>query len=106
MYQVLASAEERPDILAQLEKIVIPVVSFTMEESIVEMFDDCFDLTDVLTFYQKKVSDEMWGVFRLMHKTFMTFGIDYLSGECNSCMISQRLVAEMSFAYHRNAGDL
>lgn len=79
MYQVLASAESRPDILQQLERIVLPVVAFTMQENIVEMFDDCFDLTDVLTFYQKKVSDDMWGIFRLMYQTFKTNGIDYLS---------------------------
>lgn len=79
MYQVLASAENRPDILQQLEKIVLPVVTFTLQENIVEMFDDCLDLTDVLTFYQKRISDEMWSVFRLMHKTFKTTGIDYLS---------------------------
>lgn len=58
MYQVLASAESRPDILAQLEKIVLPVVAFTMQEGIVEMFDDCFDLTDVLTFYQKRYVEQ------------------------------------------------
>jgi hypothetical protein len=79
MYQVLASAESRPDILQQLEKTVLPVVAFTMQENIVEMFDDCFDLTDVLTFYQKRISDDMWNIFRQMYQTFKTHGIDYLS---------------------------
>ncbi|PWN34353.1 ARM repeat-containing protein [Meira miltonrushii] len=79
MYQVLSSAEHRPDILAQLEKIVLPVVQFTLQENLVEMFDDCFDLTDVLTFYQKRISDDMWGNFRLMYQTFKTSGIDYLA---------------------------
>lgn len=79
MYQVLASAESSPEILAQLEKIVLPVVHFTMQQGVVEMFDDCFDLTDTLSFYQKKISDDMWNIFRLMYTTFKHDGIDYLS---------------------------
>ena len=79
MYQVLASAESAPEILAQLEKIVLPVVGFTMQQGVVEMYDDCFDLTDTLTFYQKRVSDDMWNIFRLMYTTFKHDGIDYLS---------------------------
>ncbi|MCO5554379.1 hypothetical protein L7F22_007909 [Adiantum nelumboides] len=79
MYQVLASAESAPEILAQLEKIVLPVIGFTMQQGVVEMYDDCFDLTDTLTFYQKRVSDDMWNIFRLMYTTFKHDGIDYLS---------------------------
>ncbi|UZJ56806.1 hypothetical protein CBS101457_006126 [Exobasidium rhododendri] len=79
MYQVLASAESSPEILAQLEKIVLPVVGFTMQQAVVEMYDDCFDLTDTLTFYQKRISEDMWNVFRLMYTTFKHDGIDYLS---------------------------
>ena len=79
MYQVLAAAESSPDTLAQLEKIVLPVVGFTMQQGVVEMFDDCFDLTDVLTFYQKRVSNDMWEIFKLMYNTFKHDGIDYLS---------------------------
>lgn len=79
MYQVLASAESSPTILAELEKIILPVVAFTMQQGVVEMFDDCFDLTDVLTFYQKKVSEDMWAIFKQMYTTFKHDGIDYLS---------------------------
>jgi hypothetical protein len=79
MYQVLAAAESSPETLSQLEKIVLPVVNFSMQQNVVEMYDDCFDLTDTLTFYQKKVSDDMWNVFRQMYTTFKHDGIDYLS---------------------------
>lgn len=51
-----------------------------------ELFDDCFELTDMLTFYQKKISQPMWQLFELMYKSFKSSGIDYLSGAFGPCL--------------------
>ncbi|PWN26503.1 ARM repeat-containing protein [Jaminaea rosea] len=80
IYSVLTSCDEKPEILAQLEGSVLPLVAFTIEKEAIELYDDCFDLLDVLTFYQKKVSPGMWGIFELMAKSFLDgAGIDYLA---------------------------
>ena len=49
IYSVLSSCDEKPEILAQLEGSVLPLVAFTIEKEAIELYDDCFDLLDVLT---------------------------------------------------------
>ncbi|PWZ00666.1 ARM repeat-containing protein [Testicularia cyperi] len=79
IFQIIASAESKPEILAKLEEVVLPVVAFTLEKDCVELFDDCLELTDTLTYYQKKISPGMWHIFTLIYKSFKGAGIDYLS---------------------------
>ncbi|EST07572.1 Exportin/Importin, Cse1-like protein [Kalmanozyma brasiliensis GHG001] len=79
IFQIIASAESKPDILEKLESVVLPIVAFTLEKDCVELFDDCLELTDTLTYYQKKVSPGMWHIFTLIYKSFKGPGIDYLS---------------------------
>lgn len=79
MYQMVTTAESRPEILAELENVLLPVVAFTLESETIDLYDDCFQLTDILTYYQKRISPGMWGIFALMYKSFKGSGIDYLS---------------------------
>lgn len=79
MYQMVTTAESRPEILAELENVLLPVVAFTLESETIDLYDDCFQLTDVLTYYQKRISPGMWNIFTLMYKSFKSSGIDYLS---------------------------
>lgn len=79
IFQIIASAESKPDILEKLEAVVLPIVAFTLEKDCVELFDDCLELTDTLTYFQKKVSPAMWHIFTLIYKSFKGAGIDYLS---------------------------
>ncbi|WFD01157.1 Nonsense-mediated mRNA decay protein 5 [Malassezia yamatoensis] len=79
MYQIVTTAENRPEILAELEKVLLPVVAFTLDSESIDLYDDCFQLTDVLTYYQKRISPEMWNIFVLMYKSFKGSGIDYLA---------------------------
>ncbi|TKY86757.1 hypothetical protein EX895_004397 [Sporisorium graminicola] len=79
IFQIIASAESKPEILEKLEEVVLPIVAFTLEKDCVELFDDCLELTDTLTYYQKKVSAGMWHIFTLIYKSFKGAGIDYLS---------------------------
>ncbi|CEH16723.1 Nuclear transport receptor RANBP7/RANBP8 (importin beta superfamily) [Ceraceosorus bombacis] len=79
MYQVLAAADENQQLLGQLETVILPVVSYTLEKECVELYDDVLDLTDVIVFNQKRVSEGMWSIFVQLHTTFKASGIDYLS---------------------------
>ena len=79
MYQIVTTAESRPEILAELENVVLPVVAYTLESESIDLYDDCFQLTDVLTYYQKRISPGMWNIFALMYKSFKGAGIDYLA---------------------------
>lgn len=80
IYSVLTACESKPEILAQLEQSVLPAVAYTIEKEAIELYDDCFDLLDVLTFYQRKISPGMWKIFELMAGSFMNgAGVDYLT---------------------------
>lgn len=80
IYSVLTACDEKPEMLAQLEQSVLPLVAYTIQKEAVELYDDCFDLLDVLTFYQKKISHGMWGIFELMANSFLNgVGADYLA---------------------------
>lgn len=79
MYQMVTTAESRPEILAELENVLLPIVAYTIETETIDLYDDCFQLTDVLTYYQKRISPAMWNIFTLMYKSFKSSGIDYLS---------------------------
>ncbi|PWN53145.1 ARM repeat-containing protein [Violaceomyces palustris] len=79
IFQIISSAESKPEMLEKLEEVVLPIVAFTIEKECVELFDDCLELTDTLTYYQKKISPGMWHIFTLIYKSFKTHGIDYLS---------------------------
>ncbi len=78
MYQMISAAETKPEILAQVEEIVLPAIALTLEKQMLELVDDVFDLTDMLTFYQKKISPGMWKLYELMHASFMDWAADYL----------------------------
>ncbi|CAO1614377.1 unnamed protein product [Parajaminaea phylloscopi] len=80
IYSVLSACDEKPEMLAQLEQSILPLVAYTIQKGAIELYDDCFDLLDVLTFYQKKISPGMWGIFELMAESFLNgVGVDYLA---------------------------
>ncbi len=78
IFQIIASADLNRD-PREVETVVLPIVAHTLEKDCVELFDDCLELTDNLTYYQKKVSPGMWHIFTLIYKSFKGAGIDYLS---------------------------
>ncbi|CAI2196173.1 17572_t:CDS:10, partial [Funneliformis geosporum] len=75
---VLLSLESTPDLLAQLENALLPVITYTLENTITDLYDDIFDIIDTCTYSIKQISPTMWRVFELMYKTFKDTGIDYI----------------------------
>ncbi|WFD45065.1 Nonsense-mediated mRNA decay protein 5 [Malassezia psittaci] len=109
MYQIVTTAENRPEILAELEKVLLPVVAFTLESESIDLYDDCFQLTDVLTYYQKRISPEMWNIFVLMYKSFKGSGIDYLAemlGTFDNCASYGTEVLQQNAEYRNMLLDI
>ncbi|WFD34197.1 Nonsense-mediated mRNA decay protein 5 [Malassezia cuniculi] len=109
MYQMVSAAESRPEILAELETVLLPVVALTLETETIDLYDDCFQLTDVLTYYQKKVSPGMWHIFELMYRSFKSSGVDYLSemiGTFDNCVSYGTDVVRNSAEYRHMLLDI
>ncbi|KAF0457185.1 ARM repeat-containing protein [Gigaspora margarita] len=79
---LILSLESTPEILAQLENALLPIITYTLENTITDLYDDIFDIIDSCTYSTKQISPTMWGIFDLIYKTFKgddkISGIDYI----------------------------
>ncbi|KAI7886446.1 ARM repeat-containing protein [Lichtheimia hyalospora FSU 10163] len=75
---LILSLESTPDILQQLENALLPVITYTLENKVMDLFDEIFEIIDSCTFSAKRVTPTMWSVFELIYKAFKDSGIDYM----------------------------
>ncbi|THH06885.1 hypothetical protein EW145_g3782 [Phellinidium pouzarii] len=75
---IVSSVDTAKDILAQVEEIIVPVITYTLENKQIDLFDNMYDLVDALTFNMRRISPAMWQVFELTYKLFKTDAIDFL----------------------------
>ncbi|KAH8835826.1 ARM repeat-containing protein [Flagelloscypha sp. PMI_526] len=67
---VIHAVEGSPEILHQVEEVIIPVVLYTLENEIIDLYDNIYELLDALFFRLRSVSPEMWKVFEASYKAF------------------------------------
>ncbi|KAI0079480.1 ARM repeat-containing protein [Panus rudis PR-1116 ss-1] len=75
---IVSSVESSPEILAQIQEIIIPIIVLTLENKLLDLYDNAFDLVDSLTFKMKRISPNMWPIFELTYKLFMSEAVDFL----------------------------
>lgn len=75
---LILSLESTPEILQQLENALLPVITYTLEKKILDLYDEIFEIIDSCTFSAKRVTPTMWGVFELIYHAFKDSGIDYM----------------------------
>ncbi|KAF9202388.1 hypothetical protein BGZ49_007438 [Haplosporangium sp. Z 27] len=78
MGTLILSLESTPEVLNQLEITLLPVITFTLQNSILDLFDGVFEIIDSCTFSAKAISANMWGVFELIYKTFKESALDFI----------------------------
>ncbi|KAL0098010.1 armadillo-type protein [Phycomyces blakesleeanus] len=75
---LILSLESTPEVLQQLEDALLPVITYTLENSIVDLYSEIFEIIDSCTFSAKRITPTMWGVFELIYKAFKDSGIDFM----------------------------
>ncbi|KAI0657254.1 ARM repeat-containing protein [Cubamyces menziesii] len=75
---VVNAVESSPEILAQIQEIIIPVVILTLENKLLDLLDNMYDLVDALTYKLRSISPNMWPVFELTYKLFKADAVDFL----------------------------
>ncbi|TFK52379.1 ARM repeat-containing protein [Heliocybe sulcata] len=75
---VVAAVDSSPEILAQVQEVVIPIITFTLEHKQLDLFDNMYDLVDSLTFKLRSISPNMWRVFELTYQVFKSEAVDFL----------------------------
>ncbi|KAF8887163.1 armadillo-type protein [Infundibulicybe gibba] len=78
---IVSSIDSSPEILAQVQEVIIPIVLFTFEHKILDLFDDMYDLVDSLTFKLRAISPNMWPVFEQTYALFKSDAVDFLEGK-------------------------
>ncbi|KAL6429387.1 hypothetical protein ACFW04_008221 [Cataglyphis niger] len=74
---VLSVMEEQPQIMSQLEPIVLQVVAHIFGQSVMEFYEEALSLVYDLT--SKSISEDMWKVLELMYQLFQKDGFDYFT---------------------------
>jgi hypothetical protein len=75
---VVLAMEASPEILAQLEVTLYPVIHYILDKEIIDLYDDILEIIDGFTYCQKKVSNVIWSTFDLIYKSFKNDAIDYI----------------------------
>ncbi|KAJ7578155.1 armadillo-type protein [Mycena floridula] len=78
IYTVVASIDSAPEILSQVQEVIIPIIMFTLENKLLELFDTVYDLVDSLTFRSRSISPNMWPVFEITYRLFKSDAVDFL----------------------------
>ncbi|CAK5283934.1 unnamed protein product [Mycena citricolor] len=75
---VVSSVDSSAEILAQVQEVIIPIIVYTLENKILDLFDNMYDLVDSLTFKLRSISPNLWQVFELTYKLFKADAVDFL----------------------------
>ena len=73
--------EHREALLEQLELAFVPVVQYTLQQEVVDLYDEVFELLDSATFQLKRITPCMWNLFPVIHGVLLKGGaIDFMEG--------------------------
>ncbi|KAG0343672.1 hypothetical protein BG004_005100 [Podila humilis] len=75
---LILSLESTPEVLNQLEIALLPVITFTLKNSIIDLFTGAFEIIDSCTFSGKSISTNMWGILELIYTTFKESALDFM----------------------------
>ncbi|KAG6856227.1 hypothetical protein H0H87_006321 [Tephrocybe sp. NHM501043] len=75
---IISSIDSSPVILAQVQEVVIPMIVFTLENKLLDLFDNMYDLIDSLTFKLRSIAPNMWPIFEQTYKLFKSDAVDFL----------------------------
>ncbi|TFK34758.1 armadillo-type protein [Crucibulum laeve] len=57
---IVTSIDSSPEILAQVQEVIIPIIIFTLEHKLLDLLDNMYELVDSLTYKLRAISPSMW----------------------------------------------
>lgn len=75
---IVSAVDSAPEILAQVQEVIVPIIQFTLENKMIDLFDNMYDLIDSLTFKLQRISPTMWPIYELTYKLFKADAVDFL----------------------------
>jgi len=77
METILAVMEDRPEVHAALEPVILQAIHHIFTNSIMEFYEEAMSLSCDLT--SKRISTDMWKMLEVMYTVFQRDGFDYFS---------------------------
>jgi len=74
---ILSVMEGKIEIMAELEKIVLPMIYAIIQNGMIDFYEELFSLTCTLT--AKQISDNMWSILFLIYEIFQNDAADYFT---------------------------
>ncbi|KAJ2454378.1 Nonsense-mediated mRNA decay protein 5, partial [Coemansia sp. RSA 2424] len=75
---LVLNLESTPEVVYSLEEVLFPVVRFVLEQRLVDLYDEVFEILDCCMFSVKAVSANAWGLFDSIYTCFTNDGIDFI----------------------------
>ncbi|KAJ2764588.1 Nonsense-mediated mRNA decay protein 5, partial [Coemansia nantahalensis] len=75
---LVLNLEGSPEVVFSLEAVVYPVIRFVLEQHVVDLYDEAFEILDCCLFAVKTVSPNAWGLFGAIYECFKSDGIDFI----------------------------
>ncbi|KAJ6552930.1 armadillo-type protein [Mycena capillaripes] len=76
--KIFSSIKSAPEILAQVQEIILPVIDFTLKRKIFVLFDSMYNFIDSLTSNSPTISPDLWPLFELTYSLFKSDAADFL----------------------------
>lgn len=74
---ILTMMDEEKEIMTQAEPIVVRIVKRVLEEDIIDLYEEAFNL--ICTITTSQVSADLWEIFKLIYEVFNRDGLDYFT---------------------------
>lgn len=79
MGTLIISLESSPETIQQLENVILPVITYTLDNRMLDLYDEIFDIIDSCTFSAKQVSPTMWSLYDRIYAAFKETGADFMT---------------------------
>ena len=76
---LVLSVENSPLIVMELQQIIMPTVVYILDHSILDLFEEAFELIGTCLYCVKQVTPVMWQVFPRIYNTFKMDAVEYLA---------------------------
>ncbi|TKA51096.1 hypothetical protein B0A53_05882 [Rhodotorula sp. CCFEE 5036] len=76
--QLVSSAKDKKELVAEMEKGILPLLEATIRNQVVELFDETYEILDSLSFFQQTISPPMWACFEATYSLLKQDTPDYI----------------------------
>ncbi|KAJ2722037.1 Nonsense-mediated mRNA decay protein 5 [Coemansia sp. Benny D115] len=75
---LVLNLESSPEVVYKLEEVVFPVIRHVLDQRMVDLYDEVYEILDCCMYAVKAVSPNAWNLFTAIYQSFKSDGIDFI----------------------------